>query len=119
MPPHGLTGAQAITSDDFVVTALFLRVHKVAVDSEGGPAWTDRATPQLDRRRLGPIALDPHTVDDSVSLRATETGPLGRSYRRGVRRRWRVDRRCQCGLRRRRGLLLRLGNGWLRWNLCD
>src|SRR3989442_4291035 len=66
--PHRLAGGQVVAGDDLVVTALLLRVEEVAADREGRPAWSDRSAPQLDRRRPGPVGLDPHAANDAVPI---------------------------------------------------
>ena len=73
VPPHRLAGGQVVAGDDLVVTALLLRVEEVAADREGRPARSDRPAPQLDRRRLRPIGLDPHAANDAVASPRTDT----------------------------------------------
>ena len=74
--PHRLAGAHLVGRDHFLFTALFLRVEDVAVDGEGGPARSDRPAPQLDRRRLGPVGLDPHAANDGVAIGSAKPGPF-------------------------------------------
>ena len=47
------------------------------MDREGRPARSDRPAPQLDRRRRGPVGLDPHAANDAVALRSAKAGPVG------------------------------------------
>ncbi len=83
--PHRLAGGQVVAGDDLVVAALLLGVEKIAADREGRPARSDRPAPQLDRRRRGPVGLDPHAANDAVALRSAKAGPVG--VRRSVDRR--------------------------------
>src|SRR5262249_13808592 len=70
-----------IARDDLVVTALLLRVKDIASDREGRPTRSNRPTPHLDRRRPGPVSLDPHAVNDAVTLGASKAGPLPTTLR--------------------------------------
>ena len=47
------------------------------MDREGRPARSDRPAPQLDRRRRGPVGLDPHAANDAVAMRSAKAGPVG------------------------------------------
>ena len=74
MSPHRLARCQVVAGDDFVVTALLLRVEEVAENREGRPTRSDGPAPQLDRRRLGPVDLDPYVADDAVAIGAAKPG---------------------------------------------
>ena len=75
--PHRLAGGHVVAGDDLVFAALLLRVEEVAVDRERRPARSDRPAPQLDRRRLRPVGLDPHAANDAVAIRSAKAGPFG------------------------------------------
>src|SRR5262249_18406174 len=78
MLPDGLAGADAVAGNDLVLAALLLRVKTIALDREGRPAGPDRATPELGRRRLRPVGLDPYAMDHAVTCGPTKTRPLSR-----------------------------------------
>src|SRR5947209_2009379 len=65
--PHRLARGPVVAGHDLIVAALFLGVEEIAADREGRPAWSDRLAPQRDRRRLGPVRLDPHAANDAVA----------------------------------------------------
>ncbi len=79
--PHRLAGGQLVAGDDLVVTALLLGVEEVAADRERRPARSDRPAPQLDRRRLRPVGLDPHAANDAVAIGSAKAGPVGSCLR--------------------------------------
>ena len=81
MFPHRLAGGRLVASNDLVLTALLLGVEEIAADREGRPAWSDRPTPQLDRRRGGPVGLDMRAGDDSVAIGSAKPGPIGSRLR--------------------------------------
>ena len=81
--PHRLAGGHVVAGDDLVVAALLLGVEEVAADREGRPARSDRPAPQLDRRRRGPVGLDPHAANDAVALGSAKAGPVGFCLRGG------------------------------------
>ena len=94
--PHRLAGGHVVAGDDLVVAALLLGVEEVAADREGRPARSDRPAPQLDRRRRGPVGLDPHAANDAVAIGSAKAGPVGSRLAaarggecRGRRRSWR------------------------------
>src|SRR5262249_532534 len=74
--PHRLAGGHLIRSDDLVFTSLLLRIDDVAPNREGRPARPDWPAPQLDRRRLGPVGLDPYVVNDGVAIWSAKARPL-------------------------------------------
>src|SRR6266498_5244584 len=76
MSPHRLAGAHLVAGDDLVVTALLLGVEEIVAHREGRPARTDRAAPQLNRRRRRPVCLDLHAADDAVPLGSAKAGPV-------------------------------------------
>ena len=114
MPPHRLACGHPVTGDDLVAAALLLRVEEVAVHGERRPAGSDRATPQLHRRRLRPVGRELHAANHAVALRPAEARPF------------RAPRRCRgsdrFGLACRFGFSRRRGGRWkrfLRYLRCD
>src|SRR5207245_11668043 len=75
--PNRLAGGQVVAGHDLIVTALLLGVEEVAADREGRPARSDRLAPELDRRRPGPVRLDPHAANDAVAIGTAKAGPVG------------------------------------------
>ena len=65
-----------VTGDDLVFAALLLRVEQIAADRERRPARSDRPAPELDRRRCGPVSLDPHAANDAVAFGSAKAWPL-------------------------------------------
>src|ERR1035437_10505048 len=74
--PYRLGGGQLVAGDNLVGTSLLLRVNEAAVDREGRPTRSDRPAPELDRRRHGPVGLNPHAGGDAVTMRAAKAGPF-------------------------------------------
>src|SRR5262249_43507748 len=85
--PYGLARGHLVARDEFVTTALLLRVEEVSMDREGRPTWSDPPAPQLDRRRCRPVGLDPHAANDAVAPRSAKAGPVACRLR-SCRRRW-------------------------------
>ena len=77
MSPHRLARAHLVTGDDLVVATLLLGVEEIAAHREGRPARSDRPAPDLDRRRLRPVGLDPHAANDAVAPGPAKAWPLG------------------------------------------
>ena len=96
-------------------TALFLGVENIPVDRERGPAGSDRPAPQLHRRRLGPVGLDPRAANDGVAIGSTKPRPfdspeswLAHGGRLGCRRGRFRSRRRHLGFSR---------SGWRGWTI--
>src|SRR5215204_3383241 len=78
MPPHRLASFDAVRRDDLIVAALFLREDHIPAHGARRPSRANRMPPQRNRRRLGPVRVDPHAVDHTVALRSTKAWPCNR-----------------------------------------